>query len=943
MIKKYLFSVLVIVFSFVFVNGVQAAEPTTYKAAILMVNFPDNLTHIWSMQTAGNTLTEIGNFHNENSYGNVIIEGGVADVYGVYTISRTCDASGITAQARDAAMLAGVDLSSYDILIPVGSFDCNWKGVYVPGAVAAIPNKQVIAHEMAHLFGLSSHANFLNCGLVPLANSGCTNMEYNDPYSVMSNGMMFHMSAYEKMIMQYFKPENIVNVTADGDYMIEPIELNTTLPQVLQIPVSGGSLQIEYRKWIGFDSLLPNSILTGALVHKYNQLLDMTPTSPSSEIEPVLTAGNIFTDPNNVEVTTLSAGPDNLSVRVHFLQPVVDIKINNSDGPVNLTAPANFGINISASVANCDKSGSWSGALNGATYQQLTNVIAGTYTYTVTCTNPAGSISDSIIVNVTDPISAPQVLVKANNTPTILNLTAPGNYNVSWSATNASYGCVNSGNWSGVGTTSYFQAFNNMPVGNYTYTVTCSNIVGSSVSSVNVIVASPLVISIVNPVNNSVLKGITNVRLDLVNTASVMSTSLFIDNVYSGSFSGNPLTKSWNTQTVADGWHSIKADIAFGMGNIVHTAPVSVRVDNTAPSVPSGLSLTNVTVSDVNLSWNVSSDVSGVAGYYLYRDGVLIATIISGTSYTDAGLTPETTYSYTLNAYDILGNTSVQSAPLLVTTLTPPDVTSPITSITSPAQGSSIPGPVIITAYASDNIGVTQVEIYVDSVLATTLIGEPYIYSQVLNPGIHSVFSKAYDLLGNIGISESVSFTVLDTTAPNTSITAPTQGASVGSPVTITATATDNVGVTQVEIYVDSILRTILTSAPYNYSMSLSLGLHSTYAKAFDLAGNTKTSSIISFTVVDTTAPNVSITAPTNGGTVNRNNTTTIRATATDNVAVTKVEFYVNGVLKGTDTTSSYTYNWSVPSARNVVYTLMAKAYDAKGNTKTHSITVTSK
>jgi hypothetical protein len=83
----------------------------------------------------------------------------------------------------------------------------------------------------------------------------------------------------------------------------------------------------------------------------------------------------------------------------------------------------------------------------------------------------------------------------------------------------------------------------------------------------------------------------------------------------------------------------------------------------------------------------------------------------------------------------------------------------------------------------------------------------------------------------------------------------------------------------------------------------------------------------------DTTAPTVSITAPTAGATVS--GTTTISATASDNVGVTSVGFYVGTTLLGSDTSSPYSYSWATTSYANGAYSLTAKAYDAAGNSKT--------
>jgi len=93
----------------------------------------------------------------------------------------------------------------------------------------------------------------------------------------------------------------------------------------------------------------------------------------------------------------------------------------------------------------------------------------------------------------------------------------------------------------------------------------------------------------------------------------------------------------------------------------------------------------------------------------------------------------------------------------------------------------------------------------------------------------------------------------------------------------------------------------------------------------------------------DITPPTVSITSPLNNTKVTRSRTTVIKASATDASGVAKVEFYVSGIKKCTDTVSPYTCSWSVPSARGVVYNLTANAYDTRGNTRASSgIKVTS-
>src|SRR5439155_1613669 len=90
----------------------------------------------------------------------------------------------------------------------------------------------------------------------------------------------------------------------------------------------------------------------------------------------------------------------------------------------------------------------------------------------------------------------------------------------------------------------------------------------------------------------------------------------------------------------------------------------------------------------------------------------------------------------------------------------------------------------------------------------------------------------------------------------------------------------------------------------------------------------------------DTTPPTTAITAPAQGATASA--TTSVAATAADNVAVTKVEFYLDGVLQATDTTSPYAWSWNTTTAANGGHTLMTEAYDAAGNVGTSTpVTVT--
>jgi beta-lactamase superfamily II metal-dependent hydrolase len=98
------------------------------------------------------------------------------------------------------------------------------------------------------------------------------------------------------------------------------------------------------------------------------------------------------------------------------------------------------------------------------------------------------------------------------------------------------------------------------------------------------------------------------------------------------------------------------------------------------------------------------------------------------------------------------------------------DTVPPATSITAPASGATLSGTVSVAASASDNVGVTKVELYLDGTLQSTDTTSPYSWSwntTTATNGSHSLTSRAYDLANNVGTSAAVSVTVSNGVAVN--------------------------------------------------------------------------------------------------------------------------------------------------------------------------------
>src|SRR3989339_1786788 len=178
-------------------------------------------------------------------------------------------------------------------------------------------------------------------------------------------------------------------------------------------------------------------------------------------------------------------------------------------------------------------------------------------------------------------------------------------------------------------------------------------------------------------------------------------------------------------------------------------APIVTTPDITAPSVPTGLSANAVSSSQINLTWNASSDAVGVTGYYVYRNSSYVGAS-STTSYSDTGLSPSTNYTYTVAAYDAAGN-SAQSSQASATTSSGGggDTTAPTvpTGLSANAVSSS---QINLTWNASsDAVGVTGYNIYRNGTYLTSVAGTSYNNTGLSPSTTYNYTVEALDAAGN--------------------------------------------------------------------------------------------------------------------------------------------------------------------------------------------------
>ncbi|HTP12044.1 MAG TPA: Ig-like domain-containing protein [Bacteroidota bacterium] len=270
---------------------------------------------------------------------------------------------------------------------------------------------------------------------------------------------------------------------------------------------------------------------------------------------------------------------------------------------------------------------------------------------------------------------------------------------------------------------------------------------------------------------------------------------------------------------------------------------------------------------------------------------------------------------------------------------TPPVDTAPTVAISSPSSGAVIFGVDTIVVSASDDRGVTYVQVFLDNQLAVTDSTSPYVIiwnTEQSSDGTHSLQAKAYDTQGHSTSSAPVSVT-LRNAPPTTSITSPVSGEICSGTDTIFVTANGANTLTKVELYLNGTLAATDNASPWRFIWNTTQwndGSYNIQAVSYDVANHYGLSSTVT-AIVCNNPPSTSITSPSAGATVS--GTTTVQVSATSAITVSKVELYVDGSLLSTDNSSPWSFSWNTQQVSDGSHSLQAKAYDALGHVGTSS------
>lgn len=494
----------------------------------------------------------------------------------------------------------------------------------------------------------------------------------------------------------------------------------------------------------------------------------------------------------------------------------------------------------------------------------------------------------------------------------------------------------------------------------YCFAVSAYNDAGEGAKSGQVCGASNAFPTLTKPANQSSRVG-DSVSLQLAGndpdgmpisyTATGLPPGLFVGSA-TGFVSGTPSTA---------GTYSVTAGVSDGVlqstpQTFSWTVTAAPTPDTTLPLIsiatPTASASYVATGSNMSLG-GASSDNVGVTSVSWSNSRGGSGSAAGTTSWAVSSIGLQTgTNVITVTARDAAGNLGTD---VLTVTYSAPDTTNPGVTISGPTSGTSYAAstsPLTMSGTASDNTGVTQVTWSTDRGASGTASGTTNWTAAgiTLQNGANVVTVRARDAAGNQATDVlTVTYTAPDTTNPGVTITGPTSSASYtasASPLTVSGTASDNSGVTQVSWSTDR-GASGMASGTTNWTaagIALQSGTNIVTVTARDAAGNTSTDVLnVTYTVApsDTTAPAISILGPTSGSSyTTASSVITLGGTSSDAFGVTAVTWSND---RGGSGFSSGTTSWSVPtvtlqSGTNVI---TVSAQDAAGNVGKDVLTVT--
>ena len=370
--------------------------------------------------------------------------------------------------------------------------------------------------------------------------------------------------------------------------------------------------------------------------------------------------------------------------------------------------------------------------------------------------------------------------------------------------------------------------------------------------------------ALTSPPAGSTVFGNASIQVTAADDQLVDYIEFYIDGNLNGTYdcSGPSCSASydWNTTIDSEGEHVIQVILVDGWNNSTVLTPISVTVDNidqddihpTAVIIEpaSGQTVNGDVLVETLVTDNLEIDK---VEFYINSQIVYTDSIAPDYNYlwdTDS-LPDDENYVISIVAYDEVGNEGPSTA--ITVHLDNYDNINPSGLIMYPYAGQIISGQQTISVLAEDNVGIDSVDFFINNVLVYSDFEEPYEYDWntefEFEDANHIIGSIVTDIAGNQFEIPSISVFVNnipnDNVPPTISISNPVSGQTVSGTINFTVNVDDNVGIAQVEFFIDGYSLGIVTEEPYSHLWDTSSNIgahgdeHALSAIVIDAAGNT--------------------------------------------------------------------------------------------------------
>ena len=618
---------------------------------------------------------------------------------------------------------------------------------------------------------------------------------------------------------------------------------------------------------------------------------------------------------------------DTLAPTIFFDLPLDRILLNSSDVNVDWHAEdATSGVHGYSYRLD---SGAWSG-VSPTSDHLFTDLVEGLHTVTVRAYDNVNLLSISTVTFTVDTVD-PTLTIDAPNDGSLISIDSA---TVSWTAGDVMSGIqgtqfmLDGAVWSPLsGTVTH--TFAGLPEGHHILVVRAydwaNNTFNASIGFTIDTVAPELTIGY--PADEAIINS-SSLQVEWEGGDATSGIAGYQCRIDGGDWSGLSMDLNGTFDNMIDGPHTVNVRATDVAGHYT-VRSVNFTVD-TVPPVLAITSPTNGTywnTPTVRITWTSSDATTSV---FDYRIRVGSGSWVSGITDLFANVTFTGNQTVILQARDLAGN--VQQAVVYFTI----DTEAPTLSIINPVEGYFLNVSwVNLTWSGTDAISaIGSYQVLIDGGNWSEMQSASFRNITGLADGPHTAQVKAIDLAGN-EIVVSVSF-IVDTTAPTVEIIAPSEGHYSQSPsVSVTWSGDDiGVGVQAYQYRVNGGTWSSMTTET-GHTFDLPEGVNTVEVRIYDWANNTANVSV-GFTV-DTTVPEVEITAPVNGL---FSNSSTVNVNWTGSDATTSIQGYQYRVNGG---------QWSsLSSETNVMldledgnYTVEVRAYDMAGNNATTSIAFT--